>query len=73
MAQYKIKKGKLAKLKDYGFKELSTCYYKDLGRDWVLRVDKNTKQIKCWNIMNGKTKSVVPYITDLLKEFTIGA
>lgn len=60
----------LKELEKFGFKNLENCYYKDVDPDdgdWLLRIDKKTREIKCWNFINGKTKNAEPYIKDLIK------
>lgn len=60
----------LEQLLKYGYESLSTCYFKDVGQvqwQWVIRIDNKTKEIKCWNFHNGKTKEPTPYIQDLIQ------
>ena len=50
----------------HGFYYLQTCYIRDIDEEWCLRLDIKKRELKCWSIKTGKTRSVNPYIKDLV-------
>ena len=62
-----IKINNLEILSEFGYKALDNCYVKELKGNYVLRVDKKTCELKCWNWVNDKIKDPTPHIQDLIK------
>ena len=50
----------------HGFYYLQTCYIRDIDEEWCLRLDIKKRELKCWSIKTGKTRSVNAYIKDLI-------
>lgn len=62
----------LEELKKFGYECLVYCWCKDVGESlvkfqWAIRIDKETKEIICFNFSEGKTKEPTPYIQDLIQ------
>ena len=53
-------------IEKFGFYYLQTCYCRDIDEEWIVRLDKKKREIKCWNIKTGKSRNVKPYIKDLI-------
>jgi len=52
-------------LEKFGYYYLQTCYCKDLDDNWVVRVDKKTRIIKCRNYVINDKLNVDHFIKDL--------
>ena len=66
-AENPIKINNLEILSEFGYEALENSYVKELKGNYVLRVDKKTCELKCWNWVNGKIKDPTPHIQDLIK------
>lgn len=63
-----LDKSRLDELKEHGYEELDNCFYKELPRNYILRADKKTGELKLYHFNSGKTKRIEPHIQDLIKE-----
>ena len=66
---YTVDRERMSELKKHGYRQLTKCYFKELGEYWVIRIDKQTGELICRNLMHGKRKRF--YIHRLVAELYI--
>ena len=60
----------LKELERFGYESLILCYFKTpifFKDDWIVRIDKQTREIIYWNVENGAKGNVEPHIQDLIQ------